>query len=961
MQCDAAWLRAVAAYCGETRKFTGELRLALFICVLVCEDLNARPMTIRRKWLMLAMALLALLVVAQVTVGVLVRTARVHGFLISQLERAFGRHVEVRQFDAQVFPKLRLDANGVSIGEDPAFGDEYFLRAEKLTAGLRWKGLLRGHFEFGALSLARPSLILVRNAEGRWNLEDWLPPAKSRASAAARIYGPPSAVGAANRLQKIEFDDGRVNFKQGQDKKPFAFIGVTGSVEQVSAGRWQLQLAAEPWRSGVALQSAGILSVRGDVAGTSARLQPAHFAVHWTGASLADLLRLFRGQDYGVRGSFTLDASAQSGVAPPAPNDTQMAGGAGARARTAQVAVTTAAESSADEPSSDWTFALEARIASVHRWDLTERAGDPSAALHVRGRGNVATRTLDTTEMVLDAPASNLRGTLHLAKTQPQLRVESAGVQASDVLAWWRAFEPGVDKGLAVEQYFTGSATVQDWPPHLVNLAFSSDGGVANIPGVAEPVWIGAVRGGPEREKFVMEPVRLQLGGDRAALLFAARRRAAVALHNAGDLTASQDFAGRVGGLEIEAQVDQIAMVLRAAAAIGRPINAGWELDGHAQGAMRWDWYRQRGERWSGKIVLSKARLAVAGLNQPLQLGNAVCLFDHGKHSALLGTVDGFGTTWSGAMRENTVAGNDRARWNFILHGAQLDAADIDRWVGPRARPGWLQTLLRSLSGAPQDSGAGASVTVGSPRGGASASELLRRVDAEGELTLDALTFEKLNFANVRVAGRLRGLQLEASDITAQWAGGKVRGALRAKFSPRPAYDLTAQLAAVDLSQLPALPNVSERWSGLASGSLHLTTEGVGRVEVLQNLAGQGVVALHNVEFRGWDVGASVAEGAAREGMSQWASGGAAFSLRNRKLLLDNLRLDEGNQTIFVTGSVDFAQDAELWINSSDAEKPEDRGSASGRTLKITGPLDAPLVTSLDARPLRSSAAAAAP
>src|SRR5271156_1363656 len=271
----------------------------------------ARP----RKWLKLAMTVLALVVVAQVAAGVLVRTALVHAYLVAHLERAFGRDVVVRQFDAQVFPSLRLDANGVTVGEDPAFGNEYFLRAEKLSAGLRWMGLLRGHFEFGTLSLTRPSLILVRSGQGRWNLEDWLPPAKSEDARTERIYGPPSAVGAVNRLQRIEFEDGRVNFKIGLDKKALAFIGVTGSVEQVSAGRWQLQLEAQPWRSGVALQSAGILRVRGDVAGTSARLQPARVEVHWTEASLADLLRLFRGQDYGERGSFAVDVTAQSGMA----------------------------------------------------------------------------------------------------------------------------------------------------------------------------------------------------------------------------------------------------------------------------------------------------------------------------------------------------------------------------------------------------------------------------------------------------------------------------------------------------------------------------------------------------------------------------------------------------------------------------------------------------------------------
>jgi uncharacterized protein involved in outer membrane biogenesis len=915
------------------------------------------PMAIRRKWLRLAMAALALVVAAQVAVGVLVRTGRVHEYLIAQLGRAFGRQVDVRRFDAQVFPSLRLDANGVTVGEDPAFGNEYFLRAEKLSAGLRWKGLLRGHFEFGTIALTRPSLILVRSGQGRWNLEDWLPPAKSNGSAAMRIYGPPTATSAANRLQKIEFEDGRVNFKLGQDKKPFAFIGVTGSVEQISAGRWQLQLEAQPWRSGVALQSAGVLYVRGDVAGTSARLQPAQFAVHWTRVSLADLLRLVRGQDYGVRGSFALDAMAQS--AAPADGPTSNSTNSNGASSLSNPSLNNASPA-------DWTFSIQARATSIHRWDLTERADNPRVNVKLGGRGSVAARSLNATEMVLEAPGSNLRGAVHFAEGVPEVQVDSAGIQTRDLLAWWRAFEPGVDEGLSVEQYLTGSTTVRGWPPRIERLAFSSDGGVAKISGIAEPVWIGTVRGGREREKLVMEPVRLQLGGDRAAVTLVARRRASVPLHNAGDLTASQDFAAHEGGLEIEAQVDQIATVLRAAAAIGRPINHGWDLDGRALGAMQWDWYKKRGERWSGKIVVSKAHLAVAGLNQQLQVGNAACVIDHGRHSVLLGAVEGFGTTWSGTIRENRdVSGETQPRWNFSLHGALLDAADIDRWVGPRARPGWLQTLLSSLGGssgdaAKADSSAETSSASIAMSGGVSASELLRRVDAEGDLSLDGLSLEKLNFEKVHVTGRLRGLQLEASEIDAQWAGGKVRGSLSAKFFPRPAYDLSAQLDSADLAQLPAMPNVSERWSGLASGRVHLTTEGVGRVEVLQNLIGQGIVALRNVEFRGWDVGASVADGAAHEGVSHWSSGTGSFSVRNRKLLLDNLRLDADKQTIFVNGSVDFAREAELLINSVDGEKRSARPAIFGRTLRVKGPLDAPQVSE-DTVPSRNSAVVAAP
>src|SRR5260370_18160580 len=149
-------------------------------------------------------------------------------------------------------------------------------------------GLLRGHFEFGPMSLKKPSLILVRKSEGRWNLERWLPPAKTWAEQGPRVNGPFSPVAPVNRLEKINFDEGRINFKAGDDKLAFAFTNVSGSVEQISAGRWQLQLEAQPWRSGVSLQSAGEIKVVGDVAGAAAPLEPAHTSIHGCEAAPAN-------------------------------------------------------------------------------------------------------------------------------------------------------------------------------------------------------------------------------------------------------------------------------------------------------------------------------------------------------------------------------------------------------------------------------------------------------------------------------------------------------------------------------------------------------------------------------------------------------------------------------------------------------------------------------------------------
>ena len=871
-------------------------------------------MKMLRKWWKPALTIVVLLVAMQIGVSLLVRTHRMRAYLTTQLEKAFGRPVEVGNFAVQLLPTPRLDAEQITVGEDPAFGKEYFLRADNLSAGLRWAGLLRGHFEFGTLTLSRPSLILVRNAQGRWNLERWLPPAKAAAEATARVYGPPSAIAPVNRLLKINFDDGRVNFKIADDKLPFAFTGVSGSVEQVATGRWQLRLEAQPWRSGVELQSAGTVRVQGDVAGTSTRLQPAQITMHWQDVSLADLFRLFGGRDYGLRGVFTLDGSLKSGASDGV------------------------SSSNSETIPGEWTFSAEARAGQIHRWDLIERSDNPRLRLGVKGRWNVAAGTVRAQEVVIKGPRSNLRGSANYA-TGPSasfgLQLDSSGIQATDLLAWYRAFHSEIDDGISAEQFFTGAMILRGWPLEIEEAAFSSNGGIVKVPGLKVPVRIGPVRVGRERTMLVSEPVRVALGGSARDVLAPKKRRMATLMENAADITLAHDLNTRMGSISIEGHVQKVEDFLKAAAAFGRPIHHGWELTGDALAVTRWEWQEPFHGRWNGRILFNKAKLAVAGLNQPLAIQEATWNWRDGQRSVDITKVEGFGGTWSGSIAEKSPIGDeDRPKWNFSLSTDRLSAAELDHWVGPRARPNWLQRLLPSLLGGSSPNPA--------------PSELVRQMNAEGELNIGELTIEKLKLTNVHAQGSLHDLQLDVTEADAQWAGGTVRAQMNAKFAPLPKYDVTAKLDRVNVEEIPAPGRFTERLAGFASGTIHVVTEGVGREELLQKLAGGGEVELQKVEFRGWDVNASVADGAPHAGNSRWTSGAGTFTMRNRGVTVENLTLVSAAEKTSLQGTVSFARDAELTIEAMSAGKRRGRVigvNESRHVLKISGPLDGPRVS----------------
>jgi hypothetical protein len=223
------------------------------------------------------------------------------------------------------------------------------------------------------------------------------------------------------------------------------------------------------------------------------------------------------------------------------------------------------------------------------------------------------------------------------------------------------------------------------------------------------------------------------------------------------------------------------------------------------------------------------------------------------------------------------------------------------------------------------------------------ASELLRRVNAEGTLSVDELTVEKLKLKNVQAEGLVRDLKVDVSRSEAQWAGGKVRAKIHAAFSPRPKYDITTELEAINYAELPPAAEDAARFGGVASGTVHLTTEGVGREELLQMLTGKGEVRLKNVEFRGWDVNASVADGTARTGISRWTVGEGAFTVRDRSITVSGLKLESGREETIVNGTVSFAREVHLTIESASSGRGEKRAAAvsgAAHVLTISGPLD---------------------
>src|SRR5580700_9426801 len=249
-----------------------------------------------------AAAVVILLALFLVRLGV----SRLIARIANSISSAVARPVEIGSVHLRFLPQPGFDLNNLVIYEDPEFGAEPMLRAPEVTAVVRLTSLVRGRLDIARLELTEPSLNLVRRADGRWNWEALL-------ERAARTPLAPTAKSKSESrpgFPYIEASSGRINFKAGQEKKPYALLNADFALWQESENTWGVRLKAEPLRTDMSLSDAGLLRMNGTWrrAG-SLRETPLQFSLEWDRAQLGQLTKLVSGNDKGWRGEVLLDAT----------------------------------------------------------------------------------------------------------------------------------------------------------------------------------------------------------------------------------------------------------------------------------------------------------------------------------------------------------------------------------------------------------------------------------------------------------------------------------------------------------------------------------------------------------------------------------------------------------------------------------------------------------------------------
>ncbi|HTZ76083.1 MAG TPA: AsmA-like C-terminal region-containing protein [Candidatus Aquilonibacter sp.] len=841
-----------------------------------------------RRWLKWPAILLALVFAIDGAGSLLVRRPNVRKRLDARLQAAFGRPVRVDSYSFSVWDGPTLEADGVRVGEDPRFGYEYFLRADSIAVRLRWLSLLRGRFELESLSLSGPTVNIVNDAAGDWNLAEWL----GHPAAPSAAHVGPMRVPFVPRFREIDVDEGRINFKRGDEKLPFAFVDVEGAIYSDGPQRWRLDLEATPWRAAELLQQAGTIHVAGSVGGTSSALRPASLELSWTDASAPDFLRLMTGDDSGIRGSLAIGVNAQT---------------------------------SGD----GWTLQGQAELGQVHRWDLTERPDSPSLNIAAHMFLNIPQSTLQITDATIEGPSSNLQGSGEISwaarkpgtngtKTPVTFEVKSAGIDFADLLAWARAFRQNVPDSLMVKGFAEARGDISGWPARVTDLTVRTYGAEVSGAGLREPLRLGETEVNYDKGLFKLPPTTLTLGGGNAAAVGSFRIELAAPAKRTGAKAST--------GLQVAGSAADADDVIAAANAFGWNLAHGWQITGpfHCDlhwPAGEWPWTnRPLGTLSVGGTDGEGASLRAPFLNLPVSGLDARMDLKPGSRHVTLTAAQAFGARWTGTLDRSDSA----PEWEFAVSADRLASAELDRWLNPRWRESFIDRMLPFLN-------------AGSPAGA-----VPDDLKGSGRISVAEFSASPFVFRNIEGELAIDGRRVVLGKATAQLFSGRASGEFDARLFATPGYHAHATFSGVDLAAFSGGTEASTgRFEGAASGEADFSMLGTARSDFAESLACKGALDIRNAAWRGINLIDSVQAAALTPGESTFGEASAQFSCLNGVLMLRDVVLANAHTELDASGTIDFTRQLALQLRIAKAATAE-AAAASRDAVIVTGTLSTP-------------------
>ena len=208
------------------------------------------------------------------------------------LEQTLGRKVEFEKVHFTLFTGPGFSLENVTIGEDPRFGLEPFAFVPTMQVRLRPDKLLLGQIRLATLRLVEPSLNLVKRSDGTWNVIELV----RRLSAPRRSP--------LHLFPVFEVEDGRVDFKFGNQKTTLYLLNAGVAVYPERSGLLTLRFSGSPARTDRAGHGFGHLRGQAKWHIDATREEDALQAdVNLDPSNLGEMTTLVEGHDLGVHGT----------------------------------------------------------------------------------------------------------------------------------------------------------------------------------------------------------------------------------------------------------------------------------------------------------------------------------------------------------------------------------------------------------------------------------------------------------------------------------------------------------------------------------------------------------------------------------------------------------------------------------------------------------------------------------
>ena len=843
-----------------------------------------KPLSSKRRVVLSAIAIL--LVLFMVRPGV----SRLKARIANSISRAVARPAEIGSVHLRFLPP-GFDVENLVIEEDPSFGAEPMLRASEVTARVRLISLLRGRLDVSRLELTEPSLNLVHRADGRWNLEELL-------EHTARTPTAPTAKSKSESrpgFPYIEASSGRINFKSGDEKKPYALLDADFALWQDSENTWGVRLEAQPLRTDTNLNDAGELVVNGSwQRAPTLRNTPLQFSFEWTRAPLGQLTKLISGNDKGWRGQVRFAATLNGTPA-------------------------------------GLQIGTDVAIDDFHRYDISSIGG-----MRLQGHcaGNYSSVDRIVHQIFCSMPVGNGMITLHGDAGLPgvhqvNLSLELANVPMRAVTELARRSKKGLPADLVASGGVQGDFVAREDTMSAHGPEFEGQGEIADFrlqseiikvdlsPGTVPFVLVS--EGGKMSRKshladaFVPEAsgLRLEYGPFSVVLgrgLPPAQAEGwfgtsgyGLALHGAAEVSHTLRLARLLGFPAIEANAEGMAQVELAAG--GRWANhASEDSSGFSAPQV------------IGKVQLHNVRANVREINAPIEISSAELLLskDEARMEKLKARIAN--AHWAGVVSLPRGCGIPGAcAASFELKTDQVALSGLrDGLQPPKADRRWYQVLASQPA----------------------AGSFLQNLRARGTISAGRMLIHNVAARQVSAALDLKQGTLKISDLTAEVLGGKHHGNWQIDFSGNlPVYTGSGTLTAISLGEMANA--MHDPWiSGSASGEYQLKVSGTDPAAFWKSADG-------TLRFNIWD---GLLSHIALNGdgpplrIGQWRG---RIQLRDGKIEIERGKLTSPLGVYDVSGTASIKRELDFKL-SQDSEAGD---HAQPVAYTVTGTLAAPHVT----------------